>query len=277
MSNIYIHDKNISYPDRDCEHMIKSEKVHDYTYDADFMYRLKGFKYKFVRALIRILMIILVQPVCAVRYALKITGRKNIRKYFRLAGDTKGMISVCNHTTEWDTIFVLMTRYFRFNEFPAWQEGIESKSGMLYRLVGGIPMPKSSLKGMGYAFRAMRDVVKEGRWLHVFPEAACWAFYPAVRSFQPGAFQLACELNRPVLPMAVKYRAPKGIYRLFKKHPNAEILIGEPLLPDLSLEKHGAVADLTARARLSVMNLLGIENEEENAKIRGSLKTYHVE
>ena len=138
-------------------------------------------------------------------------------------------------------------------------------------------MPKSSLKGMGFAFRAMRDVVNEGKWLHVFPEAACWAFYPAVRSFQQGAFQLAYELNKPVLPMAVKYRAPGGIYRLFKKHPNACILIGEPLEADFSLPKHEAVADLTERARLSVMNLLGIENEEENAKIRGSLKTYHVE
>ena len=276
MDSIYIHDKNISYPDKDCEHMIKSEKAHDYTYDADFMYRLKGFKYRFVRTLIRILMIILVQPVCAVRYALKVTGRRNIRKYFRLT-DTKGMISVCNHTTEWDSIFVMITRYFRFDEFPVWQEGVESKSGMLYRLVGGIPMPKSSLKGMGFAFRAMRDVVNEGKWLHVFPEAACWAFYPAVRSFQQGAFQLAYELNKPVLPMAVKYRAPGGIYRLFKKHPNACILIGEPLEADCSLPKHEAVADLTERARLSVMNLLGIENEEENAKIRGSLKTYHVE
>ena len=75
MDSIYIFDKNISYPDKDCEHMIKSEKAHDYTYDADFMYRLKGFKYRFVRTLIRILMIILVQPVCAVRYALKVTGR----------------------------------------------------------------------------------------------------------------------------------------------------------------------------------------------------------
>ena len=275
MKNVYIHDPNLAYPDIDYAHMIKSVKKYDYNYDASFMYRLRGFKYKFIRFWIKVVMIILVQPICLIRYALIIKGKKNIRKYYKLT-NTKSMISICNHTTEWDTIFVLLTRYFHFSEFPIWQEGAESKSGMLYREVGGLVMPITSSHGMAYAYKAMADVVKEGKWLHVFPEAACWAFYPAVRTFQPGAFKLAYETNKPILPMGVSYRKPKGIYKLFKKQPNAKICIGEPLQVNYDLPKKDAIIDLMTRSRLAVMNLIGIDNEKENEEIRNSLKTYHV-
>ena len=273
--DIYIHDPNLAYPDKDFAHMILNEKYHDYTYDANFMYRLKGFKYKFIRFWIKVVMIILVKPVCFIRYALIIKGKKNIKEYYKMT-NSKGMITISNHTTEWDTIFVLLTRYFKFSEFPIWQEGAESKSGMLYREVGGIPMPIKSNHGMAYAYKAMVDVVKENKWLHVFPEAACWAFYPAVRTFQNGAFKIAYDLKKPILPMAVTYRKPKGIYKLFKKQPNATIAIGKPLMANYELDRKDAIEDLLVRSRLSVMNLMGIENEQENEEIRNSLKTYHV-
>ena len=133
-------------------------------------------------------------------------------------------------------------------------------------------MPITSVHGMGYAFRAMRDVLSEGKWLHVFPEAACWAFYPAIREFQIGTFMLAYETKLPILPMGVTYRAPKGIYKLFKKHPCAKIVVGEPILPNYDLPKKEAIVDLSKRSREAVMHLLGIENEEENAKIKAQLK-----
>ncbi len=134
-------------------------------------------------------------------------------------------------------------------------------------------MPKHDPRGMVYAFRAMKEVVREGKWLHVFPEAACWPFYPAVRNFEPGVFRIAVEEGLPVLPMGVRYRPATGLYRWFKKHPLAEISVGEPLAPDPSLPKKEAVEDLRRRCMLSVMHLIGIGNEEENARIRTGLKT----
>ena len=271
MSNIYIHDKNLKYPAIDSNHMILSEKVHDYTYDKDFEYRLRGFKHKFIQFLAKIVLLLIVQPVCAIRYALRIKGKKNYRKYKKLAG-SKGMITVCNHTTEWDTLMVMTSRYFKFPEFPVWQEGIESKSGMLYRYAGGLAMPYNSFKGTYFAYNAMKDVVNEGKWLHVYPEAACWAFYPALRQFKEGIFKLAYELKKPILPMVVKYRPNKGIYKLFKKHPNATLNIGEPIEADYSLEKIDAIEDFFKKVHLSMIHLLGIESEEENAKLNKQLK-----
>ena len=269
----YIHEPKLKYPDKESGHMFIAEKVHDYTYDANFNYRLKGFKYGFIKFWLKVLMIILVKPLAAIRYALIIKGKKNIKKYKKMA-HSKAMISVANHTAEWDTLFVLNTRYFKVAEFPIWIEGAESKAGMMYRMAGGIPLPRFSLKGTACSFKAMREVIDEGKWLHVYPEAACWYFYPAVREFQIGAFKLAYETHMPVLPMAVTYRKPKGIYKLFKKHPNAKIEIGEPQEADYSLPKKEAAEDLSNRCRKEIMRLMGINSEEENQRIKDQFEYY---
>lgn len=276
MSNAYIHDENLKYPNQDFCHMVLKEKYHNYTYDEKFPYRLKGFKYKLIRFFEHIALVILVQPLCYIRYGLKIKGKKYIKEYKKIT-KRKAMLSICNHTTEWDTLFVSTSRYFHFPEFPAWQEGIESKQGMLYRITGGIPMPIHSKRGVIYAYNAMKDVIKEGKWLHIFPEAACWHFYPAVRPFQRGAFKLAYEVDMPILPMAVKYRKPKGLYKLFKKQPNATLYIGEPIEINKELPSSKAIDDLMVRSHLALVNLLGLDNEEDNAKVISKLPTYKVD
>ena len=273
--NVYIHDPSLKYPDKDFVHMIKHEKVHNYVYDENFPYRLKDPKNKFIQFLFRVVILLIVKPACYVRYLLRIRGKRNIRKYKRLAGK-KGMITICNHTTEWDVLFVMTSRFFHFAEFPMWQEGAEGKSGDFYRHAGGIVLPTYSYKGMNYAYEAMREVVKEGKWLHVFPEAACWAFYPVIRQFRNGVFKLAVEEEMPILPMVVKYRPNNFIYKIFKKHPNATLIIGEPLMPNTSLDVRERISDLMNRSRIEMMNLLGLD-EATNEKVRESLPKYHVE
>lgn len=274
-NNVYIHDPSIKYPDHDFVHMIESPKVHSFVYDESFPYRLRDKKSRFVKFWVRFVILIIVKPFVYIRYLLRIKGKKNIRAYKRLSGK-KAMISVCNHTTEWDTLFVMTSRFFKFSEFPIWQEGAESKSGFFYRYAGGIVLPTKSYQGMNYAYEAMRDVVKEGKWLHVFPEAACWKFYPAIRSFRTGVFKLAVEENMPVLPMVVKYRRPNWFYRLFKKHPNASLIIGYPIMPNYDLDKNACINDMCQRCRVAMMNLLGLD-EASNKELIESLPKYHVE
>ena len=271
----YIHDPNLKYPDQDFVHMIQTPKVHDYVYDDKFPYRLTDPKSKFIRFLYRVGIFLIVKPLCYIRYALRIEGKNNYRIYKKLAGK-KGMITVSNHTTEWDILCVMTSRYFHFAEFPIWQEGAEGSGGALYRGVGGIVLPTKSYKGMNYAYEAMRDVVKEEKWLHVFPEAACWAFFPGIRSFRTGAFQLAFEEHMPILPMVMVYRKPNFIYRIFKKHPCATLRIGYPLMANYDLEKKDSVLDFTERARLAMMELLDLDDKSNRALI-DSLPKYHVD
>ena len=273
--NVYIHDYPKAYPDKDFTHMVKSEKAHDYVYDDKFPYRLTSFKDRFIRFWFRVVIFIIVKPFCLLRYLLVIKGYSNYRKYRKLAGK-KGLLTICNHTTEWDALFVMTSRPFHFSEFPIWQEGAESKSGGLYRHAGGIVLPTASFKGMNYAYEAMKDVLKEGKWLHVFPEAACWSFFPGIRPFRSGIFKLAVEEDFPVLPMVVKYRKCNAFYRLFKKHPNASLIIGAPVMPDYSLNEKERAMDLMNRCRVEMMNLLGLD-EKSNQKLIDSLPKYHVE
>lgn len=271
----YIHDPSLRYPDTDFVHMIDTPKVYDFNYDKDFPYRLKDKKSKFMKFLFKIVIFLIVKPFVYFRYLLIIEGKKNYRTYRKLT-KRKAMITISNHTTEWDSLMVMTSRYSHFFEFPMWQEGAEGKSGYFYRYAGGIVLPTSSYKGMQYAYEALREVLKEDKWLHVFPEAACWAFYPAIRNFGVGVFKLAVEENLPILPMVVKYRKPNFIWGIFKKQPNVKLIIGEPVIPNTSLEEKERINDLLKRSRLEMMSLLGLD-ETSNEELRKSLPTYHVE
>lgn len=274
-NKVYIHDPNLRYPDTDFVHMIDTPKVYDFNYDKDFPYRLKDKKSKFMKFLFKIVIFLIVKPFVYFRYLLIIEGKKNYRTYLKLT-KRKAMITISNHTTEWDSLMVMTSRYFHFFEFPMWQEGAEGKSGYFYRYAGGIVLPTSTYKGMQYAYEALREVLKEDKWLHVFPEAACWAFYPAIRNFGVGVFKLAVEENLPILPMVVKYRKPNFIWRIFKKHPNAKLIIGEPVIPILSLVTKERIDDLLNRSRKEMMSLLDLD-ETSNEELRKSLPTYHVD
>lgn len=271
----YIHDPNLKYPDTDFVHMIETPKHFDFNYDKDFPYRLKDKKSKFMKFLFHVVILLIVKPFVYFRYLLIIEGKKNYRAYKKLA-KRRAMITISNHTTEWDSLMVMTSRFFHFFEFPMWQEGAEGKSGFFYRYAGGIVLPTSSYKGMQYAYEAMREVVREDKWLHVFPEAACWSFYPAIRKFGIGTFKLAVEENLPILPMVVKYRKPNFVWRIFKKHPNAKLIIGEPVVPDIALDTKERINDLHDRCRNEMMSLLGLD-EHSNEELRKSLPTYHAE
>ena len=271
----YIHDPNLKYPDHDFAHMVIKEKAHDFNYDENFPYRLKDKKSKFMKFLFKIVILLIVKPFVYFRYLLVIKGKRNYRRYRRLAG-RNALLTICNHTTDWDTLFVMTSRFFHFAEFPIWQEGAESKSGNFFRNAGGIVLPTKSYKGMQYAYQAMKEVLDENKWLHVFPEAACWAFYPALRPFRIGVFKLAVEEDLPILPMVVKYRKPNFVWNIFKKQPNAKLIIGEPVVPDSTLDIKERINDLHNRCRTEMLDLLGLD-EKSNQKLRDSLPTYHVE
>ena len=275
MSDIYIHNYPKAYPDKDFVHMIESPKVHNYTYDKSFPYRKNDKKSKFIKFWVKVVILLIVKPFCYFRYLLRIKGKRNIKIYKQLA-KRKAMISICNHTTEWDTLFVMTSRFFHFCEFPIWQEGAESKSGDFYRNAGGIVLPTKTYQGMNFAYEAMRDVIKEDKWLHIFPEAACWSFYPAIRPFREGAFKLAVEEDLPILPMVVKYRKPNPIWRIFKKQPNATLIIGYPVMPNPNLDKNMRIKDMMVRSKEEMMSLLGLD-EASNEKLRKSLPQYHVD
>lgn len=268
--NIYLHNDKLKYPHVDNQHMVIYPKYHNYTYDKDFPYRLKDPWNKFLGFWCRLIVHVFGFPATKLMYGLKIKGKENINKYYQLNGNRKAMISTCNHTVATDFMMVSMTRH-KIPTVPMWQEGAESKSGMLFRRTLGLVVPKDDLKGITYSYLEMQKVLKEDKWLHIYPEAASWPLYPCLREFHKGAFTLAHEFDLPILPMGVKFREPKGLYRLIKKSACATISVGEPLLINKSLDRVSAIEDLKKRTFNATLHLLGIKNKEENQKVRNAI------
>ena len=140
---------------------------------------------------------------------------------------------------------------------------------MLFRRAVGLVVPKKdNLKGIAYSYKEMKEVLNENKWLHIYPEAASWPLYPCLRDFRRGTFTLAYDFDLPILPMGVRFREPKGLYRLFKKSACASLTIGEPILANKNLERNEAIDDFKLRTFNATLHLLGIKDQEENQRIR---------
>lgn len=261
--------KTYTYPKQHDQHMITvKEKFHP-VLDENYPFREKTFWFYFKRFWLNVLLNTIVIPSAKIRYAIKVEGKKNIRKYRK---DFKnGYVTVCNHIAHWDFLMILCAMYPRKCYFPIWENNMRDALSGIYKTIGGIPVPTESTRGGMKFMKAMNSVLEDHKWLHVYPEGSMWFFFPGVRNFKEGAFVFAYKNNVPVIPLAITYRPPKGIYKLFKKEPCTTVHIGEPIMPDKNLSRKEAVAKLASNAHLAVVHMMGIKDEKENEEI---LKEY---
>ena len=254
------------YPQVQNEHMMKVVEKYKPVLDENYVYRDKSFGWKFRHFWVNILLDTLVRLVVVIRYAVKVEGRENLRCNKKLLKN--GFVTVSNHVIEWDFLTILHAFFPRKAYFPVWSRNMETPMAPWFKAIGGIPVP-TSIHAEKNFIQAMDSVLQKKKWLHVFAEGSMWYFYPAVREFQRGASFFAIRNKVPIIPVAISYREPKGIYKLFKKYPNLTVHIGEPLFPDTTKTGKSVEQDLTTRARTSVMKMMGIQSEEENQKMMG--------
>lgn len=244
--------------------------THKYDYDYEdpkkFVYRPKNFAFKFKRFFIRTFAFLIGEPIVRFRYGIKIVGKKNYRLHKKEMKE--GFITVCNHVLPWDCLAVSATRMGRFPEFPMWQAGFESTIGPLLRSYGGFPVVKT-VHGVMNAYIAMRAVIKEHKWLHVYPEAACWNNYAPLREFKDGTFRLAYELGTPVFPLVISYRPRHGFFKLYcRKDPLVTLKIGEPQYALKTLSRADGTKELLNRVHLKMIQMAGLVNEKENEELK---------
>ncbi|MCR5187382.1 MAG: 1-acyl-sn-glycerol-3-phosphate acyltransferase [Treponema sp.] len=257
------------YPDIQDQHMMKVVEKYSPKLDETYIYRERSFKWRFKHFWLNVLLNTVVLPVVVIRYAVKVKGRENLKKNKKLLKE--GFVTVSNHVIEWDFLAILHAFFPKKAYFPIWSRNMETPMAPLFKTIGGIPIPTSLHAGKKFK-AAMDSVLDEGKWLHVFAEGSMWYFYPAIRKFHKGAAVFAVKHMVPLIPIAISYRQPKGLYKLFKKYPNLTVNIGSPLLPNKTLDRKEAEIDLNKRARLSVMNMMGIKDEEENQKLMDMYK-----
>ncbi len=231
------------YPEKTDEHMIDVPHVVDTNFDENYDYVDKSFWFRFKRFWLFVLLHTIVLPVTRIRFNLKIVGRKKLKKHKEILKN--GVVTTCNHVFMWDYLCVLAAISPRKPYVITWETNFEGPNRKLIRLIGGVPIPTKNLRGMAKFSQTIDGVLKSKKWVHVYPEGSMWHYYSEIRPFKKGAFKYAHQNNVPVLPLAISYRDPKGLHKLFgKKKPMITLTIGDPLMADKSLPKNEAVEKL---------------------------------
>jgi 1-acyl-sn-glycerol-3-phosphate acyltransferase len=101
-----------------------------------------------------------------------------------------------------------------------------------------------------------------------------WYFYPDIRPLKPAVFKFAVEHNKPIIPMAISFRKRRGIFRLFGRKPCADLHIGEPLLPDLSLSKVEAIDKLHKEAYHVMQLMVGVSPGDKTYNSNQNIDDY---
>ena len=250
------------YPLETDKHYLEVHKNRGIVFDTKYPYIDRSRWFRFRQGVVRFLLNIFVFHVATVRMGLKIEGRENIKKYREVLKN--GVVSVANHVHMWDYIAVMKAiRPFKSN-LLAWAPNVNGENGTLIRMVGGIPIPEGNTAATKTYLKVMRSLLKDDHgWLHIYSEGSMWEYYRPIRPFKRGASHIACDCDKPILPLAFTYREPGWIRKhVFRQIAKFTIHIGEPLFPNKDLNPKEREKDLTIRTHEAVCALAGIDPKE---------------
>lgn len=239
---------NYNYPDTFEEHMLYVPKKADPpVLDEKYPYVNKTLPFKIARAIL----IMITQTVgfilMKLLIGLKSENRKVLKKH--KASLKNGAISVCNHVHMWDFICVMFALRHRSFYFPAWPKNLTGPNRHLIRFVGGVPIP-CQRKAIIKFHETLNGILDKGKWLHFYPETSAWFYYEAIRPFKKGVFSYAVRHNKPIVPLVIKFREPKKMFKwIYKINPLLSITVGKPIFPDLMLSEHDAIFKILHETR----------------------------
>jgi 1-acyl-sn-glycerol-3-phosphate acyltransferase len=182
-----------------------------------------------------------------------------------------GALLVCNHVSWLDIYLIFAARRVHFvskAEVRAWPV-----AGWLARKTGTLFIERGRRADTARINAEMRSLMQGGAWVAVFPEGTT-SDGRGLRRFLPSLLQPAVELNRPIVPAALRYRTLAGEYSpvpayideisMWQSLKNivgepgliAELQFGEPILPN------GHRRDLAAQAEAACARLLGVSSAD---------------
>lgn len=268
----YRHNLDLKYPERSDEHMITVKHLRDTHFDENYQYLPHGFWHKLSRGVLRVALYAFGFAVGTIRYGLKIHGRENLKKH--KAEFKNGAITVANHVLMWDYLCILKAIRPHLQYHPGWKTNFEGRNAFWIRWVGGIPIPTDNRHAMAKFQQAISDVLKQGDWLHFFPEGSMWFYYPDIRPLKKAVFKYAVRFDKPVIPLAFSFRPRTGIYKLFGKNPLVDLHIGEPLYADKSLPTGEAIDKLHAQTYHAMQVLAGINPGDPTYNVDQNIDNY---
>lgn len=220
------------------EHIINMWTPLDLEIDEDYEYVNDSVLFKIASTLLYIVALPIVFIYNKLMYNFKIYGREN------LSNIKTGKITVSNHVHPMDCTMNALANAPKNLYFTSIKSNFEIPViRHIIRLLHAMPIPEKISEKAKF-FNTIRELLKNKKSVHFYPEASLWPYYKKLRKFKNGAFKIAVENNVPVVPMVYKFVKPYGIRKLIKKRPFIELHILEAVYPDLNLNKKEAVEKL---------------------------------
>ena len=248
------------YPEDTDKHYLNVKKNNGLVFDVNYPYIDTSKKFRRSENFTRFLLKVIVFPLTRIRFGLRIKGRENLKKYKDVID--KGVVSVCNHVHMWDYLGILLSIKRRAHVLT-WAPNIRGENGKMLRSVGAIPIPENDMQATRKYIEVVDNYINNGGWLHIYAEGSMWEYYQPIRPFKRGAAYFACENNKPVIPLAFSYRKPSWFRKFFfKQYAKFTLNIGEPIYPNLALNRTQMEIDLTKRMHDACCLLSGVDPKD---------------
>ncbi len=155
-------------------------------------------------------------------FGIKVKGKKNLK-------GVKSGITISNHVHQLDCLWNMEALYNKKVYITGAPHNFkEGFFGATMEAGGFIPLTTSFSESKKFS-EYISSVLKEGGFIHFYPEQALWYKYEQSRPFKKGAFYYASQNNVPIIPIIICFR--KSLF-----HKTAVTLnICKPIYPDENL------------------------------------------
>jgi 1-acyl-sn-glycerol-3-phosphate acyltransferase len=209
--------------------------------------------------------IIILYPVFLLLFGFRIKGLRNMRGARR-----GGFVAVSNHVHVLDSPMFSCAVGFRRTYYVTLASNFcIPVVRHIIRWLGAVPLSDSPSQ-LGRMFGEMEAALRSGKALLMYPEGVLIPYCRKLRDFKRGTFLLAAKAEVPVVPMAITFRQPSGLYRLFKKKPLVTLNVMAPVYPDAALPVRARAAALESACRSAMLACVtGASGEAEKSTPTG--------
>ncbi|MCX7656602.1 MAG: glycosyltransferase [Treponemataceae bacterium] len=191
---------------------------------------------------------------CTFVLRVRFHNRKVIR---RLLLRREGAVTIANHVHTLDSAMVGLATFPRKPIFTSLPANFNLPvAGFLVNILGSVPIP-STITENGIFFYELSRRLRRGRYVHFYPEGELVQFDENLRPFKRGAFQLAVDAQVPIIPIGISFKKGKPGFLGFFFRRQIHVRIGDPLYPDVHLQRRDALEDLGKRAWHAMETLVG--------------------
>ena len=220
-------ERDILEREEPADHIVHLWEPFRFEVNEDFDYRRKKPFNRLTTELVFPVAAILLEFIDRIVFGLRIYNRDKVREL----RDT-GFVSVCNHVHYMDcTMLALAFCDHRPIHFVSLASNFQIPLVRhLIRILGAVPI-NSRPQDMKRLFQEMGAALQDGAVVQIYPEGILAPYWEGIRSFQKGAFFLAVQSGKPILPSVITFHKPKGLYRLYKRKPCIHLTLLEPVYP----------------------------------------------